>query len=252
MCARACVDGASCTKSSRGSESIPPDPTVGSRALSHRVVEHEHHATNRHNQPKAPRCSDPTRNIHRVSPRPRATRRKQRPARRNCASRTRGTVRSSHIYGAKTSCAGASADSQERTVSWHGRVPGRKMGEQGPVRAAEAQSAGRSTPHGSSNRRSTNPRPAAGVTSSREPWHRPPPLPSGGAHTAGATTQLVGFLAIPRGRTHAQGTTRSASSHLRSAAAPHNRLSRAAGVQRPIESIDRGPAESCSCTVCAL
>ena len=38
------------------------------------------------------------------------------PARRNCASRTRGTVRSSHIYGAKTSCASASADSQERTV----------------------------------------------------------------------------------------------------------------------------------------
>jgi hypothetical protein len=35
-------------------------------------------------------------------------------------------------------------------------------------------------------------------------------LPSGGAHTAGATTQLVGFLAIPRGRTRAQGTTRSA------------------------------------------
>ena len=189
MCARACVEGASCTKSSRGSESIPPDPTVGSRALSHRVVEHEHHATNRHNQPKAPRHSDPTRNTHRVSPRPRATRRKQRPARRNCASRTRGTVRSSHIYGAKTSCAGASADSQERTVSWHGRVPGRKMGEQGPARAAEAQSAGRSTPHGSSNRRSTNPRPllashrAASRGTDRRRYraapHKPPVLPRG-------------------------------------------------------------------------
>ena len=104
---------------------------------------------------KAPRRSDPARNTHRVSPRPRATRRKQRPARRNCASRTRGTVRSSCIYGAKTRCAGASADSQERTVSWHGRVPGRKMGEQDPVRVAEARSAGQSAPYGSSNRRST-------------------------------------------------------------------------------------------------
>jgi hypothetical protein len=108
---------------------------------------------------KPSRRSDPARNTHRVSPRPRATRRKQRPARRNCASRTRGTVRSSHIYGAKTSCAGASADSQERTVSWHGRVPGRKMGEQGPARAAETRSAGQSAPYVSSDRRSTNPRP---------------------------------------------------------------------------------------------
>ena len=183
MCARACVEGASCTKSSRGSESIPPDPTVGSHALSHHIVEHEHHATNRRNQPKALRRSDPARNTDRVSPRPRATRRKQRPARRNCASRTRGTVRSSHIYGAKKRCAGASADSQERTLSCDDRVHGLKMGEQDPVRVAEARSAGQSAPYGSSNRRSTIRAPllashrAASRGTDRRHYHATPRMP---------------------------------------------------------------------------
>ena len=235
--------GASCTKSSRGSESIPPDPTVGSRALSHHIVEHEHHATNRRNQPKAPRRSDPARNTHRVSPRPRATRRKQRPARRNCASRTRGTVRSSHIYGAKKRCAGASADSQERTVSWHGRVHGLKMGEQDPVRVAGSSVCWPVRAVRELEQEEHKPAPRAGVTSSREPWHRPPPLPRGTAHAAGATVQLVGFLAIPRGRTRAQGTSGSAPRARAAPQRPHSWLSRAAGVQRPIESIDVSPGQ---------
>ena len=149
---------------------------------------------------------------------------------------------------AKKRCAGASADSQERTVSWHGRVHGLKMGEQDPVRVAGSSVCWPVRAVRELEQEEHNPRPAAGVTSSREPWHRPPPLPRGTAHAAGATVQLVGFLAIPRGRPRAQATSGSAPSRPRSAAAPHNTLSRAAGVQRPIESLDLSAGESCSCT----
>ena len=58
-------------------------------------------------------------------------------------------------------------------------------------------------------------------------------LARGAAHGAGATVQLVGFLAIPRGRTRAQGTSGSAPRAHAAPQRPHSWLSRAAGVQRP-------------------